>query len=381
MHVSLKGATHLTTLDVFALGATEQSSNVISGHTVIKKLLEHFNSSAGSFQIHVHANDLQIITDIDTSLLHSTSNDGSTTSDREDILNGHEEGLVQITSGLGDILVNGSHELEDGIAAELLVSSLRGGQGRATDDGRVIAIEVIEIEQLADLHLDQLQKLFVIDHVALVQENNKIGNANLLGEEDVLPRLGHRSIGGGNDKDTSVHLGGASNHILHVIGVTGAIDVAVVSVFGLVFDVAGIDSNLTGLLLGGLVNVLVAHGLGPTLLGKDVGNGLGESRLSMIDVTDGTNVDVRLGSVVGVGRHGTGGREASGKSPKRKTSSRSSRRSLQQWENIEKKTKMRNTRTLLYFFDIPGKVQANNSKSTQMLTQTQSLRIVSLRII
>ena len=145
----------------------------------------------------------------------------------------------------------------------------------------------------------------------------------------MLPSLGHGSISSSNDKNTSVHLSGTSNHILNVISVAGAVNVAVVSVLSLVLNVTGVDGNLTGLLLGGLVNVLVAHGLGPALLRKDLRDGLGKSGLAVIDVADGADIDVGLGSVVGIGREGTDGREANGASPKRKASSRSSRRSLQ----------------------------------------------------
>ena len=39
---------------------------------------------------------------------------------------------------------------------------------------------------LADLHLDQLQQLLVVDLIALVQEDNDVGHANLTGQQDVL---------------------------------------------------------------------------------------------------------------------------------------------------------------------------------------------------
>ena len=63
------------------------------------------------------------------------------------------------------------------------------------------------------------------------------GHADLAGEQDVLTRLRHRSIGGRDHEDCAVHLRRSGDHVLHVVGVTGAVDVCVVPVGGLVLDV------------------------------------------------------------------------------------------------------------------------------------------------
>ena len=39
--------------------------------------------------------------------------------------------------------------------------------------------------------------------------------------------------------DRTVHLGSARDHVLHVVGVTGTVDVRVVALVGLVLDVGG----------------------------------------------------------------------------------------------------------------------------------------------
>ena len=63
------------------------------------------------------------------------------------------------------------------------------------------------------------------------------GHFHLAGEQDVLARLGHRAVRRGDDEDGAVHLGGAGDHVLDVVGVTGAVDVGVVALVGLVLDV------------------------------------------------------------------------------------------------------------------------------------------------
>ena len=61
-----------------------------------------------------------------------------------------------------------------------------------------------------------------------------------------------------------------------------------------IFDMGRIDGNLACLLFGRTINIFVGHALGPSLFGQDLGNGLRQGRLSVIDMTNGSNVDVRL---------------------------------------------------------------------------------------
>ena len=46
---------------------------------------------------------------------------------------------------------------------------------RAADDRDVVAGELVLGEQLADLHLDEVEQLRVVDHVDLVQEHDDVG--------------------------------------------------------------------------------------------------------------------------------------------------------------------------------------------------------------
>jgi hypothetical protein len=162
--------------------------------------------------------------------------------------------------------------------------------------GCVVSVILVEGQQLAELHLDDVNKLFVFHRVALVYECHQIGNShlqaklrnqssapictqmhayhayecqniakspksekshvknlkvttkcmqimqienedrgwNLSGEEDMFPRLGHGPVCCGNDKNCAVHLRGTSDHVLHVIGVTWAVDMRVVALSCLV---------------------------------------------------------------------------------------------------------------------------------------------------
>jgi hypothetical protein len=53
-------------------------------------------------------------------------------------------------------------------------------------------------------------------------------DANLLGKQEVLTRLWHLPVVATHDEDGAVHLRSTGDHVLHVVGVTRAVDVRVV---------------------------------------------------------------------------------------------------------------------------------------------------------
>jgi hypothetical protein len=67
--------------------------------------------------------------------------------------------------------------------------------------------------------------------------------------------------------------------------VSGTINVTVVAGLSLVLDSGSIDSDTTGLLLRGLVNVVVVFEGGGVLLSQELGDGGSQSSLAVIDVT------------------------------------------------------------------------------------------------
>ena len=168
---------------------------------------------------------------------------------------------------------------------------------RDADDRQVVAGELVGREQLADLELDELEDLLVVDHVGLVERHDDVGDADLAGQEDVLTRLRHRAVGGRDDEDRAVHLRRPRDHVLDVVGVPGAVDVRVVALLGLVLDVRDRDRDAALLLLRRLVDVVerehrVQRG---ELVVQDLRDRSRQRRLAVVDVTDGADVDVRLG--------------------------------------------------------------------------------------
>ena len=113
----------------------------------------------------------------------------------------------------------------------------------------------------------------------------------------MLAGLGHRAIGRGHDQDGAVHLGGAGDHVLDVVGVPRAVDVGVVARIGLVLDVGDGDGDPALALLGRVVDRVEGAVLGLALQGEVLGDRRGQARLAMVDVADRADIDVRLGAL------------------------------------------------------------------------------------
>ena len=205
------------------------------------------------------------------------------------------------TGSLGgrDVRVDRVHQLLDAGVGRVgrVVLGLERLEGRAADDRDVVAREVVLGQQLADLELDEVEQLLVVDHVDLVEEHDHVRDLDLAGQQDVLAGLGHRPIGGGHDQDGAVHLGGPGDHVLDVVGVPRAVDVGVVAGVGLVLDVGDGDGDPALALLGRVVDRIEGAVLGVALQGEVLGDRRGQARLAVVDVADRPDIDVRLGAL------------------------------------------------------------------------------------
>ena len=113
----------------------------------------------------------------------------------------------------------------------------------------------------------------------------------------MLAGLGHRAVGGGHDQDRAVHLGGAGDHVLDVVGVAGAVDVRVVAVRRLVLDVADRDRDAALPLLGSVVDRVEGAEVRAALQRQELRDRRGQRGLAVVDVADGADVHVRLAAV------------------------------------------------------------------------------------
>ena len=239
------------------------------------------------------ADDLDFLVDVDDATLHATGDHSAAAGDREDVLDGHQERLVGLADRVRDGLVDGLHQFLDGL--DPLRVALEGLERRHLDD-RGVLVELLGGQQLADLQLDELEQLLVVDHVGLVQRDQDVGHTDLTGQQHVLAGLRHRAVGRRDHQDRTVHLGGAGDHVLDVVGVAWGVDVRVVPLVGLVLHVRDVDRDTALLLFRSLVDVVEGRDL--IQIGELVVQNLGDSRgqrgLAVVNVTNGPDVDVRL---------------------------------------------------------------------------------------
>src|ERR1019366_6050806 len=226
----------------------------------------------------------------------ATGADRTAAGNREDVFDGHQERFVDGALRRRNVGIDGFHQREDriGILVAALTGRLERLEARTADDRNVVARVFVGREQFANFHLDELEQFFIVDLVDFVEEHDDVRNADLLHEQNVLAGLRHRAIGGRDDQDRPVHLGGTGDHVLDVVGVTGTVHVGVVTVLRLVLDVGSGDRDPAFLLLGRIVDLREGAGFRSSVLGQDGRYGSGQRRLAMVDVTDGPDVDVRL---------------------------------------------------------------------------------------
>ena len=228
----------LAALDVLALDAADEQTDVLAGLTLVEQLAEHLDAGDGGLgALRLDTDDLDVLVDLDDAALDPAGDDGATTGDREDVLDRHEERLLDVALGSRDR--SSTAFISSTIFSPHSASPSRALSADTLTIGMSSPGYSYSREQLAHLELDELEDLLVVDHVGLVEGDNDRGHADLAGQEHVLLGLRHRTVGGGDDEDRAVHLRRAGDHVLDVVGVTGAVDVRVVTRLGLVLVTVG----------------------------------------------------------------------------------------------------------------------------------------------
>jgi len=279
----------LTALDVFFLGAAEKHADIVAGFGAVEELAEHFDVRNGRLGCWLETDDFDFFHFLEDTALDTTGGDSAATFNVEHIFHGHEEWQILWTLRRGDVFIHGSHEVEDfffvgGVAFE--------GLERGTfDDRNGVAREFVFAQKLANFHLDEFEEIFVVNHVDLVHENNDRRHADLAGEKDVLTGLRHWAVSSAANEDRAVHLGCAGDHVFDIVGVAGAIDMGVVAICGLVFDVGRVDRNAALFFFRSCVDFVVFLGRGAAAFCQNGGNCCGECGFAVVNIGTIGHVD------------------------------------------------------------------------------------------
>ncbi len=207
----------------------QEHADVVAGLALVEELSKHLDAGDDGLDGGLDADDLDFIADLDDAALDSAGDDGAAAGDGEHVFDGHEERAVDGALGLGDVGVEGVGQFHDRGFAELALVAFEGLQGAADDDRGLVAGEAVLGEQVADFFLDEFEQVLVVDLVGFVQIHDDVGDADLARQENMFAGLGHGAVGGRHHQDRAVHLGGAGDHVLDVVGVARAVDVGVVA--------------------------------------------------------------------------------------------------------------------------------------------------------
>ena len=110
----------------------------------------------------------------------------------------------------------------------------------------------------------------------------------------MLTSLGHRAVGSRNDENATVHLRGTGDHVLHIVSVARAIDVCIVTCVGFIFDVCRRNRDAALALFRSLIDVGKVNGDTAIGFSQNLRDRCGQRGLTMVNVTDGADVAVRL---------------------------------------------------------------------------------------
>ena len=293
-------AENLTTFDFVTLNTTEQSTDVVAGFRVIEQFAEHFDTgNNGLFAFFGQADDFDFFRHIQLATFHTAGSNSTTTGDGEHVFNRHQERFVGGTFRRRNVFVDSRHEFENRSifrSVHIGRSAFKHLQTRTTDNRGVVAREFVLVEEFADFHFDEIQQFFVIDLVAFVHEHNDVRNADLTGQQDVFTGLRHRAISGRHNEDSTVHLRSTGDHVFNIVSVAGAVNVSIVTVVGFVLNVSGVDCDTTCTFFRSFIDVRVINELRSAVHVQDLSDRRSQGGFTVVNVTDGTNVYVRLSS-------------------------------------------------------------------------------------
>src|SRR5665811_1616402 len=161
---------HLTPSHILLVDPPQQRTDVVASATLIENLAEHLHTRTRRGLRVTNTDDLDLIASVHHTLLNTPGHHRATTSDREHILNRHQERLLSVTLRIRDERINLVHQLHD--LSRRVSVALQRLERRHLHHRNIITREVVLRQQLTNLELHQIQQLLVIDLVDLVQRHH-----------------------------------------------------------------------------------------------------------------------------------------------------------------------------------------------------------------
>ncbi|MNJ87695.1 hypothetical protein D3C87_52220 [compost metagenome] len=286
---------NLTTFHVFTLGTAQQYTNVVASLTLIQQFAEHFNTGTGGFLCITDTNDFDFFADFDDAALDTTGHNCTATRDREHVFYWQQEGAVNCAFWCWDVSVECVSQCQDCLLAQWTGVAFQRQFCRTFNDRQVVAWEFVFRKQLTHFHFNQFQQFCIINHVRFVQEHDDVWNTNLTRQQDVFAGLWHWAVCCGANQDRAVHLRCAGDHVFNIVGVAWAVNVSVVTGFGFVFNVRGVDRDTARFFFWRVIDLIVTLSFAAEFLRQYCRDRSCQCGFTMIDVTNCAHIHVRLG--------------------------------------------------------------------------------------
>src|SRR5215510_3938394 len=232
---------YLPSLDLFPLHSSQQQPHIIPGHPRVQQLLEHLHPRHHRLPRRTDTHYLYFLSYLYLSSLDPSRCHRSSSRDREDILHRHQKRLINFTRRLRDVAVYCFHQLIYTLFSFWL--ALKPLQRASSNDRDLVSWESIDRQQLSYLEFHKVQQLWIVYRVYLIHEHNHRRHSHLSRQQDVLSRLRHRPVSRRHYQYRPVHLRRTGDHVLDVVRVSRAINVRVMPVLRLVFNVRRRDRD------------------------------------------------------------------------------------------------------------------------------------------
>ncbi|EKD30051.1 MAG: hypothetical protein ACD_78C00170G0001, partial [uncultured bacterium (gcode 4)] len=292
---------NLSSFNLLSFNTSKKKTSVISSLTLVKKLVEHLDSSNSSSLSISNSNDFDSITYFDNSLFDLTSNNRTSTFDGEYILNRHDEWLVKSSFWDWYVFLDSFEKFENSLRSPCFIHifwEIKSDFSRTTDNRKCISRKFVLSKKFTDFHFNEIKHFCIIYHITLIHKYHDVWNTYLTSKKDVLTSLCHRSVSCSNDKNRSIHLSSTSNHVFYIIGMSWTVNVGIMTSSCCILDVSSINSNTTCLFFWSCIDFIESSNISSELFCKNDRDSCGSGSLTMIYVSDGTNIYMWFGTVI-----------------------------------------------------------------------------------
>merc|ERR1719219_656916 len=257
---------HVASLDVLHGDVLDVEPNVVSGNSLGERLVVHLHRLPLSGQLVGGKGDDHA--GLDDAGLHTTHGHCADTSDLVDILQGKPERLVSGPLGRNDSVKSPAWSSPAGLALlplhvpALVPGHLLGGVDHVIampagdgDEGNSGGVVADLLDEAGDLLADLLKPGLAVGRlggVHLVGGHDELLHPEGVGQQRVLPGLAvlgdaglELASSGGDDEHSAVSLGGAGDHVLDEVAMSGGINDGHVVLRGLELPESDVDGDTT----------------------------------------------------------------------------------------------------------------------------------------